>query len=93
MCQSYLFSQCFLLYGANKYNISSFLCVGRLLEKSKTGGQSMRVMLLIRVKTRLEPGMLCAYVTIVVFTFHVLVFFWPRRHNFLDTELKFCVFS
>ena len=32
-------------------------------------------------------------ITITVFTTHVLVFFWPRRHNFRDIELKFCMFS
>ena len=38
----------------------------------------------------------CIYfqcVAIIVFTPHVQVFFWPRRHNFRDIELKFCMFS
>ena len=31
--------------------------------------------------------------TIVVFTPHVLVYFWPYRHNIGDIELKFCILS
>ena len=30
--------------------------------------------------------------TIVVFTPHVPVYFWPNRHNVGDIELKFCIF-
>ena len=32
-------------------------------------------------------------VTIVLFTTHVPVFFWPSRHNFRDIELIFCILS
>ena len=29
--------------------------------------------------------------TIVLFTPHVPVFFWPNKHKFGDIELKFCI--
>ena len=38
----------------------------------------------------LEPQF--ANLIILLFTPHVPVYFWPRRHNFRDIELKFCIF-
>ena len=63
------------------------LCVTR--PKSSTG--LLRIKILILMEKCGDFSDVTFRIAIVVFTLHVPVYFWLNRHNFGDTELKFCI--